>query len=434
MAKLPSVSVLVLNYNGMEHLEACFRSLQALDYPTEQVELVLVDNGSSDDSIAWMQEHFPTVRVIPHNRNWGFCRGYNLAVAQVDREIVAFLNNDMRVKKDWLQELVRPFTRDNEIAAVGSKILDWNGKRIDFADAGLNFYGYGYQVGYGRRDDGKFDMERPLIFVCGGAMAVRRDVFEKVGGFDEDFFSYYEDVDLCWRLWVLGYKVWFAPRSVAYHRHHGTSKQLVREKKRLLYERNALYTMFKNLEEDNLYRVLPAALLLLLQRAYLETWVDKDAYRPESCAASPVAPKGLPSTGKCFTLKYYLHQAWHTLRREGLDALWNRICAELRWRSGGALGRQLLGRRVRPSRDMIRVPREAFGYLLAGDDLIRNLPRLMEKRALIQAARRRPDAEIFPLFQMPLELSYFTPNYQAAQEILVRLWEIDRLFESERIG
>ena len=467
--ELPCVSVIVLNWNGREHLEPCFRSLMALEYPPERVELLLVDNGSTDGSVEYVQTHFPQVRVIRNERNLGFAAGNNIGARAAQGEIVAFLNNDMRADPRWLRELVAPFTQGGDVAAVGGQVLSWDGKRVDFAAAGMNFYGYGYQLGAGERarpitapdrsvtgqsggaqadsrSEPAYDRRggrvrdsaraegasaspyRDMLFVCGGNMAVRREVFLEVGGFDEDFFAYYEDLDLGWRLWVLGYRVLFTPQAITYHRHHGTARRLADEKRRLLYERNALYTIIKNYEEENLRRVLPVALLLLLERCYLLAGLDAAAFR----LVGEGGPPPLERVGDRYTLRYYLRRAWQALREGGPAGLWAKVKGELHWRAAHPAFRGLLGRRrARRAGEDIAVPPQALSGLVAADDLIRHLPRLWEKRQAIQAARRRSDAEIFPLFGRPLELSFFDPDYQAAQEILVRLWEVDRLFEGE---
>lgn len=411
--ELPFVTVVVLNYNGLEHLEPCFHSLMALDYPAQRLELLLVDNGSSDGSVAFMKKRFPAVRLIRNERNLGFAGGNNVGVRAAQGELVAFLNNDMRVEPHWLRELVAPFKAGTDVAAVGGKILSWDGKRIDFAAAAMNIFGYGYQLGAGQRADDDSAEVRPMLFVCGGNMAVRRQAYLDAGGFDDDYFAYYEDADLGWRLWVLGQQVLFTPKAIAYHRHHGTARHLADEKRRLLYERNALYTIIKNYEDETLQRVLPSALLLLLERCYLLSGIDTDDFR----LAGEAGPPALAQTGQ-YTPTYYARRAWQMVREEGVSGLWSRIRQELRWRPAPSLGR----RRARRHGERIAVPPQALSGLVAADNLIRHLPCLWEKRQAIQARRRRSDAEIMPLFEAPFEPSLFDPAYQAAQNLLVELW------------
>jgi GT2 family glycosyltransferase len=425
-AETPSVTVIVLNYNGLEHLETCFRSLAALDYPTDRLELMLVDNGSTDGSVAWTRVHFPAVRIVEAGRNLGFAGGNNAGARAARGEIVTFLNNDMRVAPDWLAELVAPFRDAPDVVCVGSRILNWEGTRIDYADGGMNFYGYGYQLDHGRRTTDDVGTVRPQLSVCGGAMAVRRELFRQWDGFDEDYFAFYEDTDLGWRFWVLGYRVLLAPRAVTYHRGHGTAGRLGGEKRRLLYERNALLSIIKNYERENLDRILPAALLLLLQRAWLTSGVDSDHFRQD--VSAPIRSPS-PSADDAYTTRYYLRRAWETLRTEGLTGLWETVRGELRWRTGGSPLGRLFRRRARPSASgEIAITRESLAHLVAASDVMALLPRMMEKRACIQAARRRPDAEIFPLFRRPLELSLFTPAFKQAQASVVTALGLDELF------
>ena len=257
-------------------------------------------------------------------------------------------------------------------------------------------------------------------------MAVRRDLFLQWDGFDEDFFAFYEDTDLGWRFWVLGYRVLLAPRSVTYHRGHGTAGRLGGEKRRLLYERNALLSIIKNYEQENLDRILAAALLLLLQRAWLTSGVDGEHFRIGGSA--PVRPRALPEDDT-YTYRYYLRRAWKTLREEGPAGLWETVRSEWRWRTGGLPLERALRRRARPSTSgQVAITRESLAHLVAANDVIALLPRTMEKRARIQAARRRPDAEIFPLFRRPLELSLFTPEFKQAQASVVTVLGLDELF------
>ena len=422
----PETSVIVLNYNGLEHLETCFRSLAALNYPAERLELVLVDNGSTDGSAAWMRTHFPAVRIVETGRNLGFAGGNNAGANVARGEFVAFLNNDTRVSPDWLAELVAPFQDAPQIAATGSRILNWDGARLDYAHSGINFYGYGYQLDHGRPVKDEIGQVRPQLAVCGGAMAVRRELFLQWGGFDEDFFAFYEDTDLSWRFWVLGYQVLLVPRSVVYHKGHGTAGRLGGEKRRLLYERNALLTIIKNYEEENLDRVLPAALLLLLQRAWLTSGVDGERFRAGH--TKPDRPPS-PAPNDAYTSRYYLQRAWETLQEQGVAGLWETARNELRWRTGGSLWPKLFRRRSRPSASgEIEVTKESLAHLVAANDVLALLPRVMEKRARIQAARHRSDAEILPLFHQPLQLSLFTAEYKEAQALIVKALKLDDLF------
>ncbi len=448
---LPSATVVVLNHNGRHYLDTCFRSLRELMYPADRLEIMLADNFSTDGSVEFTRQNFPEVKVVAHPANYGFSRGNNLAAAQAKGEVVAFLNNDMRVDRRWLIELARPLVDDPEVVCSGSKILTWDGKQIDFAGSAMNFYGFGYQLGWGddsvtsaSADDGF----RNILFPCGGAMLVRRQPFLESGGFDEDFFAYYEDVDLGWRLWVLGYKIVFAPRSITYHFHHGYWGKVADEKKRVLYERNATLAMIKNYEDDHLHRFLPAALMLLSRRAYLFARIDDTFFRagprPQPVAPPPApaatldaltqsAPPALSTTPMARlagALRFYLSGIGRLLARGDYGGLFQHGRAEV-----ARLG-QLLSLWVRArvaawaaGPDML-VPRQAVSYLVAADDVIWLYERMLAKRRQIQSRRKRADRDIFPLFRLPLEVSLFHGDYEATQRYLTRVMEIDRVFDT----
>jgi GT2 family glycosyltransferase len=418
---LPFISVIVLNYNGLQHLEPCFSSLLALDYPVDRLELILADNASTDGSREFMQQRFPQVRMLTMPHNYGFSRANNLAAAQASGKYVAFLNNDMRVEPNWLTELVKPVLAAPDVVAAGSRILSWDGKRIDFAGSLHNFYGHGWQVGYGDEHIDDYAGDREILAPCGGAMLIDRQVFLDVGGFDEDFFAYFEDTDLGWRLWVMGYRAVLAGRSVTYHVHHGYWGQVGNERKLILYERNALYALIKNYDDENLKRVLPVALLLMLERAYFyaRPAIDPAAFRMGPTVA-PRPPQPQPQA-QAYTAGYYVRAAWRSLWQQGPDGLWAKTQAELK-RRGGL-------RRIRPlAHDDIEIPNLAFSVLVAGSDVSRFYPLMLEKRRKVQATRRRSDKEIVRLFHVPYQLACLEPQYAQVQQSLVTLFQLEQSF------
>lgn len=201
----PQVSISVVNLNGKDYLGECLDSIKHLNYPSDKIEVIIVDNGSRDGSVEFINSNYPETRVIQNNKNMGFAFANNQAARAAKGEYVAFLNNDTRVDKDWLFELLRPIYRDKEVVASGSKVLSIDGKKLDFVGSMINFEGKGFQIDYGVPEDkDKYHLYSYLPFVNGGAMMVDCKVFLEAGGFDEDFFAYYEDVDFGWRLWVLG--------------------------------------------------------------------------------------------------------------------------------------------------------------------------------------------------------------------------------------
>jgi len=442
---LPTVSVLVLNHNGLEHLGPCFASLRELEYPSDKLELMLVDNDSSDGSIEYVQARFPTVRIVHHPENYGVSKGNNLGAREASSRLVAFLNNDMRVDRRWLIELVQPLLRDSDVVCAASKILRWHGQRIDYAGALMNVLGYGYQEGWGEPPT-MHDREKFTLAPCGGAMLVDREVFLESGGFDEHYFSFYEDLDLGWRFWVLGYKVVYVPRAVVFHVHHGSWRGVPDEKKAVLYQRNAFSTLFKNYSDEDLSRILPVALLLYLRRAYLATEVDASRFRCESPAIAPhlhaeapraeappqlsvLAPVADRQTRN--SAYYYLHEIWRTLRHKGPVHLWCKVITEIerRWRErprrGLSFGRQVQ-QQARPGYTLIA--RQAVSHLIAADDLVRGLDHLMQERHTVQRHRCRSDEEIRPLFGSPFESDYPNPHYTRTMGDIVAACGLRDLF------
>jgi GT2 family glycosyltransferase/glycosyltransferase involved in cell wall biosynthesis len=234
--KLPFISVITVNYNGKHLLTDCLASLASLDYPRDKFEVILVDNGSSDGSVDFVKADYPKVRVILNDSN-NYCRANNLGVKESKAEFIAFLNNDTRVDKNWLIELVKLITSDDTIGAVGSKILLMDG-RIDSTgheeSSDLRWIDRGSQ----EEDRGQYDEAEEVSSVSNCATLFRRAAFEQAGGFDEEFNMYLEDVDISIRLRKNGWRIRFCPKSIVFHKHHGTSNdddaELFSEKNRLL--------------------------------------------------------------------------------------------------------------------------------------------------------------------------------------------------------
>ncbi|MBN1937164.1 MAG: glycosyltransferase [Anaerolineae bacterium] len=367
------VSVIVLNYNSRAHLPTCLSSLQKLDYPRHNLEIILADNGSTDGSVDDVRTHFPTVRVIEHGSNEGFARGNNLAAQASTARYVAFLNPDMRVEPGWLETLVSAVEGDARTVCAAAKILSWDGKTVDFVGSQLNFYGHGFNVDYGRPYQPElYDQGRVIPFACGGAMLIDREVFLSSGGFDEDYFAYFEDVDLGWRLNLFGYRVVLAPQAVTFHHHHGSWGKRPSIHRLTLLERNAFYTVIKNYQDEHLDRILSLSLFLAVKRALIESEVNPDEF----------------------------HYAF-----KGVSA-----------------------RRPRTN-----VPKAAFCPLVAIDQVIQNLPRLLEKRQVVQAMRREPDSEFFTRFAEGLLFpNNPNPHFVAAQSTLVRHWPVPDFFRQSQ--
>jgi GT2 family glycosyltransferase len=346
-------------------------------------------------------------------------------------EYIAFLNTDMRVDKQWLRELVNPCLSESDVVCTASKILDWEGKTIDFADAAMNFMGWGCQPHIGSRRLQRFTHDKDVLFACGGAMVIRRDLFLEIGGFDAEHFAYFEDVDLGWRLRLLGYKVRLAARAITYHRQHGSWGSVSDAKKIVLYERNALRNLIKNYDETSLARVLPAALLLLLQRAYLEI-------HPDPALFTTIAPSP-PPDGPVFGLRYYAEQIHQMLQAGTYAQLAQRMVDEL-----GRRGQQVYAllfdalkskAKARPLRqaigDQMDVPAIALSRLVVGRELLRSFATLLTQRRQLQTQRLRADSELFPLFQWALQSNFNDAPFIRAMQVALTRFGITNLVKGE---
>jgi GT2 family glycosyltransferase len=280
MTAAPLVSLIIANYNGAQHLPDCLGSVAALEFPRDSLEVILVDNASTDDSVAVARRVLPGIRILSQPTNTGFAPANNAGARVARGEYLAFLNNDARVPPDWLNALLAPFTAgEPDLACVASTLVSWDGQQIDFIGGAVNAYGRAFQVAQSLPyEPGNYCEPRELFFACGGAMLIRRAVFEDVGGFDADFIAYFEDVDLGWRLWLLGYRIVLAPAAVARHRLHATGARLGTHRRFAMSELNALRMITKNYSDETLPRVLSAALLLGAQRSVLHGQVDRREY------------------------------------------------------------------------------------------------------------------------------------------------------------
>ncbi|MBR5132954.1 MAG: glycosyltransferase family 2 protein [Alistipes sp.] len=243
------LSVVILNWNGRHHLERYLPSVVA--NTSGDAEVIVADNGSTDDSLQWLRLTYPDVRVICLDRNYGFAGGYNRALKEVDSEYVLLLNSDVEVTPNWWQPLVNVLDNNADVAAVAPKLLaDTERGKFEYAGASGGFIDYlGYPFCRGRilssveSDEGQYDDSREIFWASGAAMCCRRELFLELGGFDEDFFAHMEEIDLQWRMQLAGYRIMVEPRSVVYHFGGGTLPASPR--KIFLNHRNNLAMLFK---------------------------------------------------------------------------------------------------------------------------------------------------------------------------------------------
>jgi GT2 family glycosyltransferase len=245
------VAVVILNWNGKKFLETFLPSVLACN--TFYSKIVLADNASTDDSVAYVREKYPTIEIIQNASNGGFAKGYNDALKHVQAEYYILLNSDVEVTPGWMDSVIQLMNDDPAIAACQPKIKAYHNKQLfEYAGAAGGFIDkYGYAFCRGRIlerievDNGQYDDVREIFWATGACLFIRSACYHEVGGFDEDFFAHMEEIDLCWRLKNLGYKVMYCPNSTVYHVGGGTLNKS-NAKKTYLNFRNNLILLCKN--------------------------------------------------------------------------------------------------------------------------------------------------------------------------------------------
>jgi GT2 family glycosyltransferase len=256
------VSIVILNWNGMQYLE---RFLPALITHTihPDAEIVVADNGSEDGSLAFIKKTFPGIRTIELDRNYGFSGGYNRALEQVDARYAILLNSDIEVTEGWLEPMLELMEHDEMVAACSPRIMDYHRRSyFEYAGAAGGFMDrYGYPFCRGRifdhleEDNGQYDDPADLFWGSGACLMVRVDAFRKAGGLDERFFAHMEEIDLCWRLQRMGYRIRFVPHATVYHVGGATLNRKDPFKTYLNF-RNNLLLLYKNLPVRGRNRIL----------------------------------------------------------------------------------------------------------------------------------------------------------------------------------
>ncbi len=337
--------------------------------------VTVVDNGSTDGSIGAIAGRFPAVRLLPLGKNHGFTGGIDAGVARSPGRNVIFLNNDAIPRPGWLKALVGSIENaPGDVIAAGGKIVDLSGELIDFIGGIMTFDGHALQNGFRfalgtRGEPGAGD---DLFFACGGNMIVRRDAFLALGGFDDDYFAYLEDVDFGWRSWIAGRRILYEPLAVVRHASAATSGRLGDFERGVLFERNALQTVLKNYEDDLLRDAAGSIFFAYLYRLHhYATTRNRGAaeLRREPLSASSAARNGF----------------------------WSKI------------GRRLRGNATLATIDdpLTTMQFRAFDWIVAHAD------RIAEKRAAVQHMRKRPDREIFERFPL-----HVVPTYPGDESLM----------------
>ena len=287
------LAVVILNWNTRALLEEFLP--QVVKYSTlPNVKIVIADNGSTDDSVDWVQSNYPQVSVIELGHNYGFAEGYNKALQQINSELAVLLNSDAAPSEGWITPLIECMDHHPKAAACVPKIKDYKQPHLfEYAGAAGGFIDrFGYPFCRGRifdeveEDKNQYDKEGTIFWGSGAALVVRRELFLKSGGLDSDFFAHMEEIDWCWRVQNQGYSIRYVPQSTVFHKGGGTLDSL-NSRKTYLNFRNNLFLLLKNRSGAGVYPLLffrmtmdfLALLNFILQREPKNAWAIHLAHR-----------------------------------------------------------------------------------------------------------------------------------------------------------
>lgn len=273
----PLISIIIVNWNGKNNLKDCFGSLFKINYIS--YEVIVVDNGSKDGSVNYIkgvQKKHKNVILIENSTNLGFAEGNNVGYTNYSKgELVLLLNNDAIVDENFLGILVEKINSSKKIGAVQPKILMYPKKEIiDSAGSYFNWSGFLYHFGHNKPDQDKYNKEDQIFSMKGACMLFRREVIDLVGLFDPSYFAYFEETDLCQRIWMAGYKILYVPSSQIYHKGGETAKHLNNEFVQFNSYKNRIYTYLKNFQIGTILKILPIHIIYcqLIVLVYLFTF------------------------------------------------------------------------------------------------------------------------------------------------------------------
>jgi len=301
---LKQIAVVILNWNGCHHLARFLPSVMA---HSALADIIVADNASTDNSINYVKHHYPQIEIIRLEQNYGFAEGYNRALKNLPHPFFVLLNSDVELTAEWLNPMLVMMETDDRIAAIQPKILSYTHRSyFEYAGAAGGYLDrYGYAFCRGRlfdtieKDEGQYDDEREIFWASGCALFIRSHIYREAGGLDADLFAHFEEIDLCWRIKRMGYKVMYNPHSVVYHLGGGTLSAQSSYKTFLNF-RNNLAVLYKNTPSPRIWGILAVRLL-----------------------ADALAGIGYLSKGQiknCFAIikahwRFFLHiRSWHSKR------------------------------------------------------------------------------------------------------------------------
>lgn len=260
-------AIIILNWNGKELLKKFLPSI--VQFSIEQADIYVADNASTDDSISFIKEIYPSIKIIQNKENGGYAKGYNDALKHVKADIYCLINSDVEVSENWLTPIIEEFKKNKTTGVLQPKILDYKAKdKFEYAGACggyLDFLAYPYCKGRVfntiEKDKNQFDIKSEIFWASGACFFVRSKIFEEMNGFDEDYFAHQEEIDFCWRVKNSGYKIKFIPESRVFHVGAATLSNY-NPKKTFLNFRNSLFSIVKNIPKKYFLFILFSRLVL----------------------------------------------------------------------------------------------------------------------------------------------------------------------------
>ncbi|KAB1160007.1 glycosyltransferase family 2 protein [Tenacibaculum aiptasiae] len=284
-------AIVILNWNGKKLLEQFLPSV--VNFSSNEAKVYVADNASTDDSIAFVKEHYPSVKIVENKENGGYAKGYNDALQHIDADIYCLLNSDIEVTENWLTPILKTFKEEENTAIIQPKLLDFKDKtKFEYAGAGggfIDLYGYPYCRGrvfnHLETDNGQFNDTTSIFWASGACLFIRSEVYHKLHGFDEDYFAHQEEIDLCWRAQNEGYTIKYVGSSTVYHV-GGATLQESNPHKTFLNFRNSLLNIVKNVPKQWFLFVVFSRLILdgvaglkfMLELRPIHTWAILKAH------------------------------------------------------------------------------------------------------------------------------------------------------------
>jgi len=352
------------------------------DAPSNEVVVVL--NSPQADSPD-LKSHHPNARFVKNEKNLGFAAACNIGARESIGDTIVFINDDMVAQGGWLANLLKPI-KSGECSVAGGRILSGDGKRIDFDGSSINVIGWGFQKGHGepaKNESDEFISKKRIPFACGGNFAIKAEMFEKVGGFDGDYFAFYEDVDLGWRLGLLGEEIHYCRDAVVHHNAGATGGMMPPQAKWFLQERNALQNVIKNYSDEVLWKILPIAMGLVVVRSQVLSGLDPSDIFPDKFWLNSILGDQAGSSAQ--------GSGGRGVIKELVDGVKESLRSGMKSARKGSL----------PDGYLPIENRGAAG-LFALEWCLNNWDRLIEKRSKVQSGRAREDSWVLNNFDDPM--------------------------------